>query len=420
MSLTSWLRSTKRFRHSFRANLRLERLDQRDLPSAAAGVFAVGADLGGQPEVHVYNADGSLRDSFLAYADSFRGGVRVAIADVNGDGVPDVITAAGPGGGPHVKVFDGVTGLEDLSFFAYDGSFSGGVTVAAGEINGKGVIVTGTGFGEEPLVNVFDGKTGMLEQTFDAYAPNFLGGVNVAVGDVMGNGHGSIVTGAGYGGGPHVKVFDGLTDNLEQEFFAYSPGFHGGVAVAAGDVTDLGRDEIITGAGPGGGPHVKVFDAETDATIESFFAYDAKFTGGVSVAEAKSLTGGPDDIVTGAGPGGGPHLKVFDAETNTAIQSFFAFPASFTGGLALGTGFGFLQVTISNDYDVPPMDNTYIPSNDNSYYGDVDPGITYIDPGTPYIPDPSYSDPGFFGSSSTDFSSDPFGDDGGGDCGCDG
>src|SRR5712691_10987865 len=258
MSLTSWLFRAGRTGRRARMVLRLERLDQRDLPSTAAGIFAVGADVGGQPEVHVYNADGSLRDSFLAYSADFTGGVRVALADVNGDGVPDLVTAAGPGGGPHVKVFDGATGLEVMGFFAYDATYSGGVTIAAGEINGKGVIVTGTGLGGGPQVNVFDGATGTLEQTYFAYDPNFIGGVNVAVGDVMGNGHGSVITAPGYGIASEIKVFDGLTGALEQDFLAYDPGFHGGVSVAAGDLTGQGRVEIVTGAGPGGGPHVKV------------------------------------------------------------------------------------------------------------------------------------------------------------------
>jgi hypothetical protein len=392
-------------------------------------MFAVGADAGALPEVHVYNADGSLRDSFLAYSEDFTGGVRVALADVNGDGVPDVVTAAGPGGGPHVKVFDGVTGLEDLSFFAYDPSFSGGVSVAAGEINGKGVIVTGKGPGDYSQVKVFDGATGALEQTYDAYSPDFLGGVNVAVGDVMGNGYGSVVTGAGTGGGPHVKVFDGLTGALEQQFFAYDAGFRGGVAVAVGDVTDVGRAEIVTGAGPGGGPHVKVFDAQTATALQSFFAYDANFTGGVTVSVAASITSGPADIVTGAGPGGGPHLKVIDGRTLAEIQSFFAFPASFTGGLALGTGYGAPPVEVS--YDVPPADNTYVPSYDNSFNVPVDsgivnsdpgivnsdPGVVYSDPGS-VSNDSSYIDPGYFSAPSTDFGSDPIGGDYGDDCGC--
>src|SRR5262245_931566 len=100
MRLPSWLRSMRRVRQSTHIGIRVEQLDQRALPSAAAWIFAVGAYLGGSPEVRVYNPDGSLRDSFLAYDAGFTGGVRVAVADVNGDAVPDVVTAAGPGGGP--------------------------------------------------------------------------------------------------------------------------------------------------------------------------------------------------------------------------------------------------------------------------------------------------------------------------------
>ena len=68
--------------------------------------------------------------NFFPYDLAFRGGVNVAAADVSGDGRPDIITGAGPGGGPHVRVWDGVTLEEIEGFFAYDLGFRGGVDVA--------------------------------------------------------------------------------------------------------------------------------------------------------------------------------------------------------------------------------------------------------------------------------------------------
>ena len=83
----------------------------------------------------------------------------------------------------------------------------------------------------------------------------------MAAGDVTGDGVAEIITGAGPGGGPHVRAFErggGVTEVAS--FYAYRPGVAGGVVVAAEDLTGDGVAEIITGAGPGGGPHVRVLD----------------------------------------------------------------------------------------------------------------------------------------------------------------
>mgnify|MGYP000464327886 CR=1 FL=1 len=50
---------------------------------------------------------GQESSSFAAFDSSFSVGVRVASADVNQDGVMDIIAASGPGGQPLVRVFDG-------------------------------------------------------------------------------------------------------------------------------------------------------------------------------------------------------------------------------------------------------------------------------------------------------------------------
>lgn len=290
------------------------------------------------PLVRVVDSSGNQVMSFLAYDAGFTGGVRVAMGDVNGDNFDDIITAAGPGGGPHVKVFDGVTGAEIAGFFAYDAGFTGGVWVAAGDIDGDGDvdIITGAGAGGGPHVKAFDFNTLSPIQSFFAYVPAFTGGVTVGVADVDDNGTLDILTGAGAGGGPHVKAFDGVTGAELRSFFAYDPAFSGGVFVAGG-ITSSGADAIITGAGSGGGPHVKVFDSATLATQLSFFAYDSAFTGGVRVAHGDTNFDSQFDVITAAGPGGGPHVRSFDGQTGAPLAfSQFAYDPSFSGGVNVG------------------------------------------------------------------------------------
>ena len=101
--------------------------------------------------------------------------------------------------------------------------------------------------------------------------------------DVDGDGVDEIITGAGPLGSPHVRVFKVSGGALTElaSFYAYEPTFMGGVFVACGDVTGDGIAEVITGAGAGGGPHVRVFgvDAGTVTELANFYAYDPAFSG---------------------------------------------------------------------------------------------------------------------------------------------
>jgi hypothetical protein len=316
-------------------------------------VFATGAGAGGGPAVNLYDATtGALLRTFFAYDPSFTGGVRVATGDVNGDGVPDIVTGAGPGGGPHVKVFDGKTGALIDSFFAYDASFTGGVFVAIGDVNGDGQpdIITGAGASGGPNVKAFDGATGALITSFFAYDPSFTGGVTVAAGDVNGDGTDDIVTGPSSFGGPNVKAFSGGSFATIASFFAYDPSFTGGVFVSAGDYAGLGRAQILTGPGVGGGPEVKAFDAMTGATVLDFSAFNPGdvatslitsdssfvFRAGTTVGTTSLNNDNRADIVVAPAGGLAGVVRVINSATLTSARDIVAYDPSFLGGVFVG------------------------------------------------------------------------------------
>ena len=289
--------------------------------------------------VTLYNSTTAANLGFVNPFPGFTGVINTATGSFSNNGVAYTVAAAGAGGGPAIAIVNTQTGEVTKSFFAYNPAFSGGVTIALADFNNDGVldIVTGAGPGGGPQVNIFDGSNFSLIKSFFAFDSNFTGGVNVGAGDINQDGFMDIVAAAGAGGGPEVRVFNGATLAVISQWYAYESSFSGGVTVAVGDLGDDGVFEVVTGTGSGGSPLVKVFNANTGAFINQFLAYADSFKGGISVGINDGDGNGTLDIITGAGPGGGPQVNAFDYPTLDLLFSFYSGDSTNTKGVVVGT-----------------------------------------------------------------------------------
>lgn len=313
-------------------------------PPPPVNYIVAGTDAGSPTEVRVFDAATKrLKFDLFPFVASFLGGARVAVGDVNRDGVPDIVVGAGPGGGPQVRVYDGKTGLPFAGFLGSfyglsPSSFMGGVWVAAGDVNGDGFadVIVGADAGGGPQVQVFSGKDGKVLFAFNALSADFLGGVRVAAADVNGDGRADIIAGAGLGGGPQVTVYSGKDLTILQSFFAFAPTFGSGVFVAGGAADATGKAAVFVGAGAGGGPQVNVFaggvlrqtllDTGLDLSPAAVV-----IPGGVRVGLA--TINSRATLLTATGATAPPRIDLFNGQTLASLDLFFAFAPNFLDGL---------------------------------------------------------------------------------------
>ncbi len=279
-------------------------------------ITAQGDGAGSGSQVRIFDGNSALFSgtaveisSFFAYGNSagasttagFGGGVFVASADFNGDGVDEVVTSAGAGARGHVKVFNfnvggvfqGSTPELRSSFYAYT-DFAGEIRVTTAFFGGTTYLITGSGAGtSQSDVRLYQNafNIGQIpDLTFVAPVAQlfpfagFSGGVSVAAGDVDGDGNDELFVSQNAGGTGLVNVYGAanLTTPIVQ-FQAFG-GFTGEVRLGCADVDGDGRDEVLTstGSSPGaGGAHVKAWSVTgaTADTIRSFFAYEGYING---------------------------------------------------------------------------------------------------------------------------------------------
>lgn len=283
--------------------------------------------------VRIFNQQKATVREFYIYDQSLKFGINALAEDFNGDKKVEIITTPQQGGGPQMLISNlkGKTLLP--GFFAFCEDYRGGLNMAAGDINGDGVqdLIVTPATAANTWVKVYSLKRNKIKLIleFQAYPDFFTGGSYLASGDVNGDGKDEIITGAGKGGGPQVIVFNNQGKALNN-FFAYPDDFRGGVAVASGDLDKDDVDEIIVGQAADAPAWVKVYDSNADSIISEWQAYPGDVRYGVTLQTGDVNGDGKDEIITGTANMGGPQVRIFNKK-GANLDNFFAYDENFRG-----------------------------------------------------------------------------------------
>jgi uncharacterized repeat protein (TIGR01451 family) len=260
-------------------------------------------------------------------------------------------TDDGCGTAPLVRIIDQVTGNVLFQFLAYEPNFRGGVRVATADLNGDGLdeIVTAPGRGRVGEVRVWT-QLGVLLGSYTTFpfGTGFRGGVEVATGDVNGDGRDDIVTGMSTGG-TTVSVFlvnptalDPV-QNIPSRTWAGFPGtYTGGVTIAVGDFGTFNKNgvktssnpdtksEVVVGTNSGIVAQVNIYSLiNSPKVVGSFRPIATGYTGGVTLSTGRYDADEIPDIIVGAGLRGSSIVEIYSGTTFTRQARMTAFSTFF-------------------------------------------------------------------------------------------
>jgi hypothetical protein len=250
--------------------------------------------------VYLGNGDGTFRNQGT-YASGGERGNSLAVADLNGDGKPDLVITNECATGSNCS-----PGPVSVLLGNGDGSFQAAVPYDGGGLPAFVAIADVNNDGKLDLIVAHDSSVGILlgngDGTFQPVVNYSTGGslaLWLAVADLNGDGKPDLVVAAGL-----VVVFIGNGDGTFKPPVSYNPGGVELTAVAVADVNGDGKPDLI--AGNYCGPNAQCWEDSTvgvllgkgDGTFQPAVAYDSggKFSGGLAVADLND-DGNPDLVV---------------------------------------------------------------------------------------------------------------------------
>lgn len=284
-------------------------------------------DTQGNVGVLLGNGDGTFQTA-ATYGSGGYQAFSVAVADVNGDGKPDMVVSNNCGAyKPGSDCSSGGLGTVGVLLGNGGGTFQPAVTygsggyrpnsVALADVNGDGkadlVVVnscvnSNCGTATNGSVGVLLGNGDGTFQTVATYGSGGVGAVSVAVADVNGDGKPDLVVSndcgsSGCGSGGLLAVSLGNGDGTFKSVVTYGSGGGGGTqSVTVADVNGDGKADLIATnfCGFGGGEcegNLGVLLGNGDGTFQTSVTYDSGGYGALSVVSADVNGDGKPDLL---------------------------------------------------------------------------------------------------------------------------
>ncbi len=284
------------------------------------GLSLAGHAHAAQPTAGIFDTNGKLVRSLK----NIPAGSSVAVADLGTDGISEIIVGSPVGVQPWIRVLR-LDGSKIRQFALHSVKGNPGVNVSIGDVYADGTpnIIASFGKGTTPEVRVYS-VAGKRLKSFLAFGKGFRGGVNLTTGDTNNDGVDEIITGAGSGGGPYVVGFTGQGKKVLQ-FLAYSTNMHSGVEVFASDVTSDGNLDIFTATKA---KNVPVQRFSTNGVVLSSFTVGKVQPASVHVtAQAEGI------ILLGSSASLNGKVQSYAVDGSSGEISFFPFGAKYSGGV---------------------------------------------------------------------------------------